>query len=100
MNTKYVLKIFSYDNGFILNSLLDGYESLSVKYNKYQSHELNITINRNIPNTQDLKEGNFIWLGSVQDGMFLITTVTESIDENGKGGKLYQRSSQRLPILV
>lgn len=86
MNTKYVLKIFSYDNGFILNSLLDGYESLSVKYNKYQSHELNITINRNIPNTQDLKEGNFIWLGSVQDGMFLITTVTESIDENGKGG--------------
>lgn len=87
--TKPQIKIYEYSNStFSLVAIIDDYESCSFEHNLYQAGQFTVTINYNIPNAHKFERGLFIQFGTSTRAFGEITTVSDAIDENGKGGQV------------
>ena len=85
---KPILKLYKYQNGsFVLQAQIDDYMEASWEDNLYQAGRFSITINFNIPNASLFERKLFIQFGnSTKFGE--ITTIQDSIGQDGKGSQL------------
>lgn len=82
------LKLYKYQNGsFVLQAQIDDYMEVSWENNLYSAGQFTITINFNIPNAHLFEKNLFINFGDNYE-FGVITTITDSIGEDGKGSQL------------
>lgn len=83
------IKLFNYSNNkFNLLSIIDDVQQSSFEHNYYAAGQFTITINYNIPNAKLFKRGLFVQFGDSPYDFGEITSITNSIGENGKGSEL------------
>ena len=83
------LKLYKFqDNTFILQAIIDDIQQTSFEHNYYAAGQFTITLNYNIPNAKLFKRGLFVQFGSSPYDFGEITSITNSIGENGKGSEL------------
>lgn len=88
-NEKPQLKLYKYINSaFTLVAIVDDYHAVSFERNKYQAGQFMITINFNIPNASKFERGMFVQFGNDAYDFGEITEISDTVDENGKGGQL------------
>ena len=84
---KPILKLYKYENdSFVMKAQIDDYQEASWENNLYSAGQFTITINFNIPNAHLFERDLFINFGENKFGV--ITTITDSIGEDGKGSQL------------
>lgn len=82
---KPILFIYRYENNnFVLQSVIDDYESCSFQYNKFQAGEFTVEINFNIPNSQKFEKNLFIQFGKDSSNFGIIQNIKDGIGEDGK----------------
>ena len=83
------IKLYKYEhNNFTLQAIIDDVQQSSFEHNYYAAGQFTITINYNIPNAKLFKRGLFVQFGSSPYDFGEITSITNSIGENGKGSEL------------
>lgn len=86
---KPLLKIYKFENNsFKLQAIIDDYMSCSWERNKYKAGQFSIEINFNIPNSQIFQKDLFIQFGNDKKDFGVITKITDSIGQNGKGSQI------------
>lgn len=83
-NEKPQIKLYAYENGFVLKAIIDDYESCSFERNMYEAGQFTITINYNIPNALLFSRGLWVQFGNDEYDFGEISSITDSIGENGK----------------
>lgn len=87
-NEKIQLKLYEYDGTqFVLQAIIDDYESCSFERNYYKAGQFTITINYNIPNALLFQRGLFVQFGSDKYDFGEIYAITDSIGADGKGSQ-------------
>ena len=82
------IKLFNYSNNkFNLLAIIDDIQQASFEHNYYAAGQFTITLNYNIPNAKLFKRGLFVQFGSSPYDFGEITSITNSIGENGKGSE-------------
>lgn len=82
------IKLYSYtDSAFVLQAIIDDYESCSFERNFFQAGQFTITINYNIPNALLFQRGLFVQFGSDSYDFGEIYSITDSIGSDGKGSQ-------------
>lgn len=82
------IKLFNYSNNkFNLIAIIDDIQQASFEHNYYAAGQFTITLNYNIPNAKLFKRGLFVQFGSSPYDFGEITSITNSIGENGKGSE-------------
>lgn len=82
------IKLFNYSNNkFNLLAIIDDVQQASFEHNYYAAGQFTITLNYNIPNAKLFKRGLFVQFGSSPYDFGEITSITNSIGENGKGSE-------------
>lgn len=82
------IKLFNYSNNkFTLQAIIDDVQQSSFEHNYYAAGQFTITINYNIPNAKLFKRGLFVQFGDSPYDFGEITSITNSIGENGKGSE-------------
>ena len=82
------IKLYKYEhNNFTLQAIIDDIQQASFEHNYYAAGQFTITINYNIPNAKLFKRGLFVQFGSSPYDFGEITSITNSIGENGKGSE-------------
>lgn len=85
---KHIIKLYAYkNNAFELVALIDDYQEASIEHNYYQAGQFTITINYNIPNAKLFNRGLFVQLGDSPDDFGEITSIQDSIGDDGKGSQ-------------
>ena len=83
------IKLYKYEhNNFTLQAIIDDVQQSSFEHNYYAAGQFTITINYNIPNAKLFKRGLFVQFGDSPYDFGEITSITNSIGENGKGSEL------------
>lgn len=83
------IKLFNYsNNNFTLQAIIDDVQQASFEHNYYAAGQFTITINYNVPNAKLFKRGLFVQFGDSPYDFGEITSITNSIGENGKGSEL------------
>lgn len=87
-NEKINLKLYKYEhNNFTLQAIIDDVQQASFEHNYYAAGQFTITINYNIPNAKLFERGLFVQFGDSPYDFGEITSITNSIGENGKGSE-------------
>ena len=83
------LKLYSYeDEQFILQAIIDDYQSISLERNLYQAGQFTIQINFNIPNASKFEQNLFIQFGNDPYDFGEIYNIVDSIGADGKGSQI------------
>lgn len=89
MKEKPQLYIYEYlDNAFQLQAVIDDYETCSFNHSLYEAGEFTVTINYNIPNAVKFGMGLFVRFGHDKWMFGEITSISDSIGEDGKGSQV------------
>lgn len=84
-----LIKLFKYEfDKFNLIAIIDDYQDLSWCRNMYEACEFVISINFNIPNASLFERDLFIQVGENKKNFGIITSITDKIDEGGKGSQI------------
>ena len=82
------VKLYKYENNnFILQAIIDDIQQTSFEHNYFSAGQFTITLNYNIPNAKLFKRGLFVQFGNSPYDFGEITSITNSIGENGKGSE-------------
>lgn len=88
-NEKPQIKLYKYENNaFVLQAIIDDYQEVSFERNKYEAGQFTISINWNIPNSQLFEKNLFVQFGSDSKDFGFITSITDSIAEDGKASQI------------
>ncbi|MBR3197088.1 MAG: hypothetical protein IKF66_01155 [Methanobrevibacter sp.] len=88
-NKKPQIKLYKYENNtFVLQAIIDDYQEVSFERNKYEAGQFTISINWNIPNSQLFEKNLFVQFGSDSKDFGFITSITDSIAEDGKASQI------------
>ena len=83
------IKLYKYNGvAFTLQAIIDDYQECSFEHNLYQAGIFSITINFNIPNSQEFQRGLFVQFGNNPYDFGEIYTIQDSIGEDGKGSQI------------
>lgn len=84
-NEQTLIKV--YDSSLVLLGVVDDYESMFFQRSYYALGAFSIVINKNIPNASLLVKKRIVQFGNDSRDCGIITSVSNKIDENGKGGQ-------------
>ena len=82
------IKLYKYiDSAFVLQAIIDDFQECSFEHNQFSAGQFSITINYNIPNARLFERGLFVQFSNNPYDFGEITSVTDSIGEDGKGSQ-------------
>lgn len=82
------IKLYSFkENKFEAIAIVDDYESLTISHNKYSAGDFVLEINLNIPNANLFEKNQFALVGKNGFDFYIITDVSDSFGNNGKGSQ-------------
>lgn len=88
-NEKPQIKLYNYENdSFILQAIVDDYESCSWRRTKYEAGEFTIEINYNLPNSQLFEKGMFIQFSSDSKDFGFVQNIIDAVGEEGKASQI------------
>ena len=83
------IKLYKFENNnFVLKAIIDDVQQISWEHNLYSAGQFTISINYNIPNAKLFERGLFVQFENDPYMFGEISTITNSIGQNGKGSEM------------
>ena len=83
------IKLYKFENNnFVLKAIIDDIQQISWEHNLYSAGQFTISINYNIPNARLFERGLFVQFENDPYMFGEISTITNSIGQNGKGSEM------------
>lgn len=83
------VKLYRFENNnFVLKAVIDDIQQISWEHNLYSAGQFTISINYNIPNAKLFERGIFVQFENDPYMFGEISTITNSIGQNGKGSEM------------
>lgn len=83
------IKLYKFENdNFVLKAIIDDVQQISWEHNLYSAGQFTISINYNIPNARLFERGLFVQFENDPYMFGEISTITNSIGQNGKGSEM------------